>query len=375
MLNLDILFNHIPPQRIEINKKGKVCITFRQSYLSFIGLKSFLANIKYLCISPRNDLTLNIDMDIGAFVDGATVFLFSFAFCYLIIKKPNTKIYFRTLNISKNNITTNIIDHSPIGRFLKNRITTTEFVNQMLSTQANQFINNTYYLRTIIPDEDSKDLSKALQEVKNFLREHSSDNQFNNDVKQVISELCGNALEHSNESCFIYITIEDAELTGTLDKSFDYFNINILCFSEKTMFTDIKNKYYNGELESEVVKQAYQFHKKAFDNHYTANHFFMISAIQPYVTGRNNQSNGGTGLPTFIKKISNKVTADYSYVVSETAALQFRRSLIDIKNEQIGLNESSNFISELPSEEAISVSPIQIQGILYNIVLVKEKER
>ena len=92
MLNLDILFNHIPPQRIEINKKGKVCITFRQSYLSFIGLKSFLANIKYLCISPRNDLTLNIDMDIGAFVDGATVFLFSFAFCYLIIKKPNTKI-------------------------------------------------------------------------------------------------------------------------------------------------------------------------------------------------------------------------------------------------------------------------------------------
>ena len=66
---------------------------------------------------------------------------------------------------------------------------------------------------------------------------------------------------------------------------------------------------------------------------------------------------------------------DSSYVVSETAALQFRCSLIDIKNEQIGLNESSNFISELPSEEAISVSPIQIQGILYNIVLVKEKER
>ncbi|WP_187291024.1 hypothetical protein [Clostridium novyi] len=64
-----------------------------------------------------------------------------------------------------------------------------------------------------------------------------------------------------------------------------------------------EKRYSQDDILYNKIYKAYDNHKKFFDDEYTEDDFFLITAFQNHVTSRSYKSGyGGTGLTTLIEK-------------------------------------------------------------------------
>lgn len=239
------------------------------------------------------------------------------------------------------------------------------------------------HYRKIIKTQDWEDPylnSKIMEQVDWFLKNLQVDKENRNALSEVVSELAGNVYDHVNSDCLI-----DIDVTSEYerkDDSGEYYGVNlvVLNFSSKLFGDGIRKKLKYGSNFNErfhVVQQAYDNHKKYFDNKtYLEEDFFNITAFQHKVSGREEYfTNGGTGLTKLIYSLQERSEMHNCYMISGRRAIFFKQELIQYNGEKwIGFNEGNNYYDEKPSSHVLGGSYIFFPGTAYNLNFVMRKE-
>lgn len=412
-MNLDLLFSYVSPSHPKHNKNGKFEINLvgetekREMYIeeiqqykrfifnkiSFNTIHSLISNLNYLLQFDGKIRFLKITIQNAVFVDTITAWLFALCIEYFNKKKPFVALKIHVGNQNQIIHVNDTFFKTPINLMnsFHNKNIIKDYYSQLQTTLSN---NKFKFFIKIINSEDNLEINTSIiyQDVSTFLTGINVDNQeFIDDISEIVAELVGNALEHSKAPTLLYIhrhdsfyytNEEDKILYERLkNKELDIYTINLICLSDKKIYDGIMNKF---EIDNQIfdgkILKSYENHTKHFDNQYTKEHFFTLTAMQPRITEREDTSSGGIGLPTFIQKISKYTLDSRSYVASGKSVIHFIRDSLGVKfNEdksivtEVGLNDSGNYYDP-PNFDKLSISPLFINGIIYNIMLVVERK-
>jgi hypothetical protein len=373
MLNTDKMVDNISEIKTDIPKSKKVTIDICFSQFNFKNINTLMQKIKYLINHKKEikKITLNVRVDL--FPDVATVVYFNLIVAYIFYEFKNINISIPHPIIKNLNLITNgLIECTPMHQYLSKKITREEFVKLCFSGENQENIKDHYFWKVINYDSISNDqMSLAIKSMMNYLSIYSQDENFNNEILIIIDELVNNALEHSKESVLIYLNVTPIHPTNSNDP-FLLFSICILCLSDLPIYCDIKRKLMDSSLSHQLVKDAFSIQKNNFSKEYTVEHFSTLAAMQHNVTGRDKQMNGGTGLPTFLQNIKGKIDQHKSYLISNNICLYFDEKYVkeNPTTHMFGFNEC-NSLNEIPDMNIFANPCYSINGILYNLMLIK----
>ncbi len=254
----------------------------------------------------------------------------------------------------------------------------------------NKFRNELYdnhYCRLITEAEKEKTdyLSLIYTDIDNFLRNVGINDSKREDLSETISELIGNACEHTTSDCYIDIDVTNANYYKNIDNygidiSTKYYGVNIviLNFSDKLLNDGIKEKIkFNIPNVERYMKllEAYNYHKKHFDDNYTEDDFFNFAVFQNKISGsKRKEKVGGVGLTHLINSLQKKSDNDDCYVFSGHNILLFNRDYLSYNNDWIGFNKSNNFFTDIPDIKLIDRSKMFFAGTAYNLNFVMKSE-
>ena len=227
-------------------------------------------------------------------------------------------------------------------------------------------------------------LSLLYTEIDLFLKNVGINDSRRDEVSQTISELIGNACEHTFSDCYFDIDIADDYYKINDDMNVDttikYYGINIviLDFSEKLLNDGIKDRIKNIPQNVDRYKkllEAYNYHKQFFGSEYTEDDFFNIATFQNRISGNPNKEEvGGTGLTYLIKSLQEKSDSDDCYVLSGNNIIYFQKEFLIYNEDWIGFNESNDFFHCVPSQEVLNRSQMFFAGTAYNLNFVMKSE-
>lgn len=230
-------------------------------------------------------------------------------------------------------------------------------------------------------------LSSAMTTIDTFLKSRNVAPEVALDVAEVVVELVGNALEHTNSHCLV-----DIDVAGNYTKKIEndpsqkYYGVNIcvINFSSILLGSGIQKKMCCNPIlmvdpaqapRYNQLKAAYLNHLNFFDKNYTEDDFFILSAFQHKISGRENDViNGGTGLPRVIQSLENRSDAHSCYVLSGKRLMVFQKDLLQYNdNHWIGMNNPNDFINKRPNPSVFHGSPLFFPGTAYNLNFVLAK--
>ena len=227
-------------------------------------------------------------------------------------------------------------------------------------------------------------LSFIYGDIDCFLRNAGINDSKRDEISQTISELIGNACEHTSADCYIDIDIADDYYKLDEDKGVNFsetyygVNIVILNFSENLLSEDIKNKIINDNSTIERYKKlsiAYNYHKQFFNDDYTEQDFFNIAVFQNKISGSlKKEELGGTGLTCLINSLQRKSDSDDCYVLSGNNIIHFFKDYLSYNDDWIGFNKSNDFFSDIPDSEVLDRSHMYFSGTAYNLNFVMKSE-
>ena len=232
---------------------------------------------------------------------------------------------------------------------------------------------------TVEENDNGIAVSKMMYEIEVFLKAFSVQKEYVSDVTEVLSELVDNGLEHSNSDCLIDIDITDEyNKRGDTTNSYYGINITILSISDALIGDRVKQFFSNIENNEwyEKLRIAHNTHNKFWNDKYTENDFFMMSAFQHRISGRDmDYVTGGTGLTTLISALESKSDAYNCYVISGDRILCFHHDLLKLdSNGWVGFNQDNDFLNKPPDGDCIISSPVYFPGVAYNLNFVMRKE-
>lgn len=220
--------------------------------------------------------------------------------------------------------------------------------------------------------EDGEITSKLGTEIATISRMLIEDEEFIDDLVEILTELICNVKSHTTGECLLHVDFLKVNSTWAI-------NIGVLNFSNERLFDKIEegienHKYIQDDPVYKIVYEAYERHKKFFDEYYNREHFFLITAFQNHVTSRNYQSgSGGTGLTTLIKNIIGKADKDYSYVLSGNHILVFEDEFLKIsKDKVLGFNKENDYLNTPPDYRVLQKSHLYVPGTIYQLLIIKE---
>lgn len=304
--------------------------------------------------------------------------------CYLehIIGTHNLPV--RLIYDEKTNITTKGLLSMPL-QLLKDG---TAAHRAKFLRKFNSEIYKGHYRRVFEPfnSKNLESLSAAMTTIDMFLRIKGVAPEVSNEVAEVAVELVGNAIEHTDSHCLVDIDVADNYIKPTENLSQQYYGVNIcvLNFSSILLGTGIQKKMCcNPVLMSmlgqapryEMLKKAYMNHQHFFGDKYTEDDFFMLSAFQNKISGRQNDNlNGGTGLPRVIQSLESRSDAHSCYVLSGKRVMKFQKDYLQYNHNQwIGMNNENDFIRHKPNDSVFRESPLDLPGTAYNLNFVLAK--
>lgn len=242
----------------------------------------------------------------------------------------------------------------------------------------------------LITQEHASDpayLSYLYGDIDNFLRNVGvNDDSSKTELSQTISELIGNAIEHTKSDCYIDIDIATGyyklDSNSNLDKSSMYHGINIviLNLSDNLLNSDLKNKIRNNKDVQDRYKRlrdAYVYHKNFFGSDYSEDDFFNIAVFQNKISGSssiNKMTCGGTGLTCLINSLQEKSDSDNCYVLSGSNIIYFIKEYLSYNEDWIGFNKSNDFFNDIPEKKVIDKSEMFFSGTAYNLNFVMKSE-
>jgi hypothetical protein len=226
-------------------------------------------------------------------------------------------------------------------------------------------------------NEKSKISSSVGSDLYTLLRNAIYECDWVYDISEAVSELIDNACAHSVGDILIDIDICGANKFDD-EREYKVINIALINLDDCLLFDKIKKNIeeqiypIEDELYSRIYA-AYDYHKTLFDKKYFIDDYFMVTAFQNHVTSRHIVSGkNGTGLTNLIEQIIETTEDDYSYVLSGSSILFFRKNCMKIKNGFIGFNEDGNYFTDRPSDGSLAKSEMYIPGTVYNLQLIKE---
>lgn len=302
--------------------------------------------------------------------------LFLECICYYLInfKKYKVKVAFSI----RPNIWTEGVISSPLMI-----LNTFDKVNAEKFTGKFFFeIYQNHYRKLVKFDElkqNEEILSKVMTDIDNFLKMFSTSNDFREKIAEVIAELIGNAYEHGGTDCLVDIDVADDYISAEKEGNFYGINVAVINFSDKLVGSGISKIFFQETQQKGRYKEledAYIFHRDYFDERYTQEDFFNISAFQHKISGReDNRVTGGTGLTKLIRALEEMSVTHKCYIVSGDRVIDFKKEyLIYDENNWIGFNKEGNFKTQLPDPEAIDSFKIFLPGVAYNLNFALRRE-
>jgi len=229
------------------------------------------------------------------------------------------------------------------------------------------------------PQDKGADLSKLYQEINLFLINNGVSSKNSNSLAEVLAELVGNSREHAETDTLIDIDLTDMTYSRTNDDNIYYgMNTAIINFSPMLFYEPLKNKMNNivsVDGKYVYVKKAFDYHKGKFAEWYDENDFYTISSFQDKVSGSVTKKMGGRGLTTLLKSLEEQADTHLCYMYSGNRVTFLSKELIgEGDNNLIGFNETSNYLSDIPSKAAFSKIKTILPGTAYNLSFAIRKE-
>lgn len=376
MKNIEKLLEGICPIDHRTSKKqNKHQIQITGNFFCSTSIFILLEHIKYIIENRLNGFHLKIVINTKYIADEATLIVFEVLLYYLI--KNNicdityTFIVDRTLLGYKQFMMSNLFKYNT------RKINKEEFM-KLLETET--YVYKNHYRKVCINNDENKKgmfLSILISDINTFLSAYNIEEAYAENLSEVITEIVGNSLEHSDGDCLLDIKI-------VIDDVYKYKNVNVttITITDILIGSNIKKYIENNNKElysprNEVVLKAYKYHKSLFNEKYDITTFSTISAFQKYVTTRENaKMSGGTGLTTLIKELKKRAQKDYCYVLSGNDIIYFKEPFLDLtKDGLIGFNEENNYISKIPSQEVVYKNNNKFNGTIYNLSFILEERK
>lgn len=234
-----------------------------------------------------------------------------------------------------------------------------------------------HFRQVLQNDAKEEELSIMMDDIASFQKFFNIKEEDREKITEVLVELVGNAKEHSSGDCLIDFDISETYLKRNEDtKQYRGINIAILNFSPELLGTSIQQKLCNGYNLPErydQVRQALEYHRPFFSDHYMEEDFYNIATFQHRISGRNQNITGGTGLTKLIQSLEESSDAYSCYVLSGQRRLEFQKDYMMYKDGLwIGFNEQNNFLKDPPNSDLLQSNPIFLPGTAYNLNFVME---
>lgn len=376
MENIKLLYDYNP----KFNKKkhpsifmknGKLIVAISNEHLDFETVKTIISDINYIRFKyPSTKIPIIFSFFNIKLVDKLSFVLLECIFQLLIMEFGHkVEVYLEMKNI----IITEGINSSPL-LILAN-------ANKSLAEKNKKFLekfNNDhfkYHFRRVLKSEDmgTDKLSKIYDEIAYFQKSFNINYDCIEEVSEVIVELIGNALEHSESDCLVDFDIA-TDYKNKNEESVCALNIVILNFSKILLGDKLCEKIINSNFDDEsegrykLVEQALSTHNSFFDDVYDKKDFFNISTFQNKISGRNKITpTGGTGLTKLIKSIEDKSEAHSCYVITGDRKIYFEPNYLEYKDDWIGFNQENDYFNHKPFNGILKRNSFFMPGTAYNL--------
>lgn len=365
----------------EIYEERKLCTNGNvvhirvKKYNGFINGKSIIrliSDLKFILGNrPDNNFKIVLDFDKVYFFD-KLVYILCECICSILVEIYNINVLVN-MDLRNNIITYGLKD--TCMKYLGKESDYKGFIRYF-----NGKVNDTHYRKIIDLQYVMIDnyLGKVMEEVANFLVCAGVDKDAADDLSEVVSELAGNAYEHTSAECLIDIDVTPLFYNNE-DKVKCYgINVVVLNFSNKLLGDGIKRKISGNNLVNgryKVLAKAYEKHSIYFNKDYNEDDFYNIMAFQDRISERiNNSVMGGTGLTCLINSLCEKSSVEQCYVISGDRVIFFKKEYLRYNPDNwLGFNDS-NDIFNLPSKDLISRSAAYFCGVAYNLNFIIDKE-
>ena len=339
-------------------------LKIKEQHFSIKSVYKIIEHIKWISQNVKS-ANIKILINSESIVDQVVILIFE-SVIYYTLKVLQINIRYR-FELDKNTIGYMFYKNSLLYKYNNCKIEKAKYIRDY---EKNCIIYKNHYRKRCIPSEDKKILSITMDEVASFFKNLYVEEEYSDDLSEVIIEIIGNAVEHSGSSCICNINV----LSCVKEKIID---IAIVDYSKIYFGTGIENylkseeKYLYNE-RNKIVLDAYSIHKEFFSDKYNSNDFFMLSAFQKNVSSRKDSPNsGGTGLTTLIKALIDKSIANFCYACSGETVLLFKKDFLELTQDGlIGFNEKNDYINEIPSSKIIARNLYNINVNAYNLQFI-----
>lgn len=295
---------------------------------------------------------------------------------YFVINEWNFKVTYR-FSIKENVLGYQIFKKSILFKYNNKKILVGEYnreYNKRITIKGDHFRK---VCENIEENRKGEFISVTMDEVDIFLKCFEFDDEYRNELAEVIVEIVDNALKHSNGDCILNLNVFKNDY-----QKYKYVDVTVVVIDDIFIGKEIV-EYIRKEDKSEyseknkIVLEAYENHKKFFGDKYNINSFAMISAFQKYVTTRKMSKNtGGTGLTTLINALIEKSTHNFCYAISGSINLIFKKEFLNLnENGLIGFNETNNYIEMAPDEKVVSINKYDMNVNIYNLQFILKENK
>lgn len=295
---------------------------------------------------------------------------------YFVINKWKFKITYR-FSIKENVLGYQIFKQSILFKYNNKKIIIEEYnreYNKRITIKGDHFRK---VCENIEENRKGEFISVTMDEIDIFLKCFEFDDEYRNELAEVIVEIVDNALKHSNGDCILNLNVLKNNY-----QNYKYVDVTAVVIDDifigkeivEYIRKDDKSEYSE---KNKIVLEAYENHKKFFGDNYNINSFAMISAFQKYVTTRKMSKNtGGTGLTTLINALIEKSTHNFCYAISGNTNLIFKKEFLNLnENGLIGFNEDNNYIEMIPNEKVVSINKYDMNVNIYNLQFILKEDK
>lgn len=290
---------------------------------------------------------------------------------YFVINEWNFEVTYR-FSLNENMLGYQIFKNSILYKYNNRKIGIDNY-NKEYNKQT--VIDRNHFRKMCANTEENrkgKFISITMDEIDTFLKCFELDDEYRNELSEVIVEIVDNALKHSKGDCILTLNVLKNNF-----KKYKYVDVDLVVIDDifigkgilEYISKDNKSEYSD---KNKIVLKAFENHKKFFNQKYNINSFAMISAFQKYVTTRKmSENSGGTGLTTLINALIEKSTLNYCYAISGSTNLLFKKEFLKLNEEGlIGFNEKNNYVEMIPNENVVSINKYDINVNIYNLQFI-----
>lgn len=372
-------------KKVEIKRKdGETVLNLKAKNFNADNINEFISMLKKVINQQKIKKEIVVLLDFEKFADMLVNVIFE-NIIYTLIAKYKFNVIFRYSQKFRDSNKGAGFVNTLLARLIARKIDTNKFCEQYLSKVINE-----REFRELISYNNVKDnyLGRLNFDITNCIQNSGITRSYATNIANIVAELVDNANEHASSDVLIMINIDDTYEESTGDDCWAV-NVVVLNYGEKLLFSGIKakiNTYDTNTVNNKyiVVKQAFQNHKKFFDEYYTEEDFFNITTFQHDISGRDGEfKSGGTGLPVLLESILKNSYDSNCYVMSGNNVIHFIRKYLNSREGWYAFNENGNYVDSKPAcyvKEEKEAKPISksltfLPGTAYNLQFIKKKEK